>query len=88
VLPDMSQILQVEEWRHPNVVDGHRPSESDTFRHFANILVTGDAGLYRSARQPNAHWSNWPVAANCSFARRQRDAHSAAPAMIASLLAK
>jgi hypothetical protein len=57
VLPDMSQILQVEEWwRHPDVVDGHRTGEYDTIRQFANILVTGDAGLYRSSRQPNTHW--------------------------------
>jgi hypothetical protein len=60
VLPDMVQILQVEEWHHPNVVDGDRPSESETFRQFAHVLATGEAGLYRPSRQPNTHWRNWP----------------------------
>jgi hypothetical protein len=60
VLPDMNQILQVEEWHHPDVVDGSRPSESDTFRQFAHILATGNAEPYRPPRQPNTHWSNWP----------------------------
>lgn len=60
VMPDMDQILQLEEWHHPNVAAGDRPSESDTFRQLADVLVTGDAGLYRSSRRPNTHWSNWP----------------------------
>jgi hypothetical protein len=60
LLPDMIQILQVEEWHHPNVVDGDRPSESETFRQFACVLATGEAGLYRPSQQPNTHWRNWP----------------------------
>jgi hypothetical protein len=61
VVPDMIQILQVEEWRHPNVVDGERPSESETFQQFARVLAAGDAGLYHPSRQPNTHWRNWPL---------------------------
>jgi hypothetical protein len=33
VLPDMTQILQLEDWHHPNVVDNaDRPSGSETFQ--------------------------------------------------------
>jgi Family of unknown function (DUF7003) len=60
VLPDLVQILQVEEWHHPNVVDGDRPSRSEAFWQFAHVLATGEAGLYRPSRQPNTHWRNWP----------------------------
>jgi len=61
VLPDMDQILQLEEWHHPNVVDEEeRPSRSETFKQLAQVLVTGDVGLYRPSRPPNTHWRNWP----------------------------
>jgi hypothetical protein len=61
LLPDMTQILQLEEWHHPNVVDEHdRPSGSETFRQLAEVLVTGNAGLYRPSQPPNTHWRNWP----------------------------
>jgi Family of unknown function (DUF7003) len=60
MLPDMIPILQLEEWHHPNVATGDRPSESDTFCQLAQVLATGDAGLYRPSRQANTHWRNWP----------------------------
>lgn len=61
VLPEMTQILQIEEWHHPNVIEEKdRPSGSETFRQLAQVLVTGDAELYRPSRPPNTHWRNWP----------------------------
>jgi hypothetical protein len=61
VLPDMAQILQLEEWHHPNVVDdGDRPSGSETFQQLAQVLATGDVGFYRPSQPPNTHWRNWP----------------------------
>ena len=61
VLPDMKQVLQLEEWHHPNVVDDHdRPSGSETFQQLAQVLATGDMTLYRPSRPPNTHWRNWP----------------------------
>jgi len=60
VFPDMTQILQVEDWHHPNVVDVERPSESEAFRQFAQVLATGEPGLYRPSLPPNTHWRNWP----------------------------
>jgi hypothetical protein len=60
VLPAMTQILQLEEWHHPNIAVGDRPGESLTFQQLARVLATGDVDLYRPSRQPNTHWSNWP----------------------------
>ena len=61
VLPGMGQILQLEEWNHPNVVDEEeRPSGSETFQQLARVLALGDAGLYQPSQPPNTHWRNWP----------------------------
>ena len=61
VLPEMEQILQLEEWHHPNVVeDDDRPSGSETFQQLAQVLVTGDVRLYQPSQPPNTHWRNWP----------------------------
>lgn len=61
VLPEMDQILLLEEWHHPNVVDDEeRPSGSEAFQQLARVLATGDARLYRPSHSPNTHWRNWP----------------------------
>ena len=61
ILPEMEQILQLEEWHHPNVAyDEDRPSGSETFQQLARVLATGDLGLYRPSQPPNTHWRNWP----------------------------
>jgi hypothetical protein len=60
VRPDMKQILRLEEWRHPDLVNEERPSGSETFRQLAEVLATGDAGRYRPTQAPNTHWRNWP----------------------------
>jgi hypothetical protein len=61
VLPDMTQILQLEDWNHPNIVDNaDRPSGSETFQQLAQVLATGNVAFYRPSRPPNTHWRNWP----------------------------
>ena len=61
VRPDMTQILQLEQWFHPNVVeDTDRPSGSPTFQQLARVLETGDVGVYQPLTPPNTHWRNWP----------------------------
>ncbi|MFO0969231.1 MAG: hypothetical protein U0793_27055 [Gemmataceae bacterium] len=60
ILPGMEQILQLEEWHHPNVVAKEGPSSSETFQQLARVLATGDARLYRPTQPPNTHWRNWP----------------------------
>jgi hypothetical protein len=61
ILPTMLQILQLEEWHHPNVVDSEeRPSGSEAFQQLAQVLATGNRDLYRPSQPPNTHWRNWP----------------------------
>jgi hypothetical protein len=60
VLPDMVQILLLDEWNHPNLVEGELPSGSETFRQLAHVLADGDVDLYRPTVPPNTHWRNWP----------------------------
>ena len=60
ILPEMEQLLQLEEWHHPDVAAGERPSGSKTFQQLAHVLATGDVSRYRPARPPNTDWRNWP----------------------------
>lgn len=61
VLPDMTALLQLDEWHHPNVVDpDDRPSGSETFQQLAQVLATGDVAFYRPSQPPNTHWRHWP----------------------------
>jgi hypothetical protein len=60
VPPHLQQILQLEEWRHPDIAGGDRPSKSQTFRQLAEVLESGDVTRYRPTEPPNTHWSNWP----------------------------
>jgi hypothetical protein len=58
VPPEMEQILQLEEWHHPNVVDEEeRPSGSEAFQQLARVLAIGNVRLYQPS---NTHWRNWP----------------------------
>ena len=60
ILPSMGQILQLEEWLHPDVVNDQLPSGCETFQGLAKVLVTGDLSHYQPSQEPNTHWSNWP----------------------------
>jgi hypothetical protein len=57
---DLRQILQLEEWHHPNLVEGDLPSQSETFQQLARILVAGDLSIYKPSHSSNTHWKNWP----------------------------
>lgn len=61
-VPDeLEQIMQLEEWHHPDVADdSNRPGGSETFQQLAAVLATGDTGLYAPTMEPNTHWKNWP----------------------------
>lgn len=56
----LPQILQLEDWRHPDLADDERPSRSETFRMLAEVLATGDVAAYAPTLPPNTHWRNWP----------------------------
>ena len=58
---ELAQVLVLDEWHHPNVVDEKdRPSGSETFRQLAEVLVSGDIDRYQPTHEPNTHWVNWP----------------------------
>jgi hypothetical protein len=58
---EMRQILQLEEWNHPDVVDdSKRPSGSQTFQQLVEVLVSGDVQKYQPTLLPNTHWKHWP----------------------------
>jgi len=60
VRPEMEQILQLEEWHHPNLVAGETASDSETFQRLAEVLTTADPSQYKPTRGANTHWRNWP----------------------------
>jgi hypothetical protein len=60
VAPELDQLLLLDEWNHPDVAGGVRPSASETFRQLARVLDTGDVREYRPMAPSNTHWSNWP----------------------------
>jgi hypothetical protein len=60
IRPEMGQLLQLQDWRHPDVVGGERPGDSTTFRQLAWVLATGDVTHYSPGEESNTHWRNWP----------------------------
>lgn len=56
------EFLSLDDWIHPNLADGQMPSETQSFRQLAKILVTGDTSQYTLEKQGNTHWKNWPEA--------------------------
>jgi hypothetical protein len=60
VMPDMQQLLQLDEWHHPDLADDQRPSELETFRQLAEVLATGDVSRYQPTVSANTHWKHWP----------------------------
>jgi hypothetical protein len=62
VHPDMNQILQLEDWHHPDLADGELPGSTNTFSQIADVIVTGDVKKYHPRKAGNTHWKHWPVA--------------------------
>jgi len=60
ILPEMKQILLLDEWHHPDLVNGHAPSQTETFQQIARVLEANDPGLYSNGEPRNNHWKNWP----------------------------
>jgi hypothetical protein len=60
--PEVEQILQLEEWYHPDLAAGEHPSSIETFQQLAKVLETGNTDFYRPTCLPNTHWINWPEA--------------------------
>jgi hypothetical protein len=60
VPPDLEQIMQLEEWNHPDVANNERPSGNAAFQSLADVLARGDVSAYQPSDTPNTHWTNWP----------------------------
>lgn len=60
VLPEMEALLTLDEWHHPDLITGERPSDTGAFRQLAQVAATGDPGLYVPREPANTHWRNWP----------------------------
>jgi hypothetical protein len=57
---DLHELLVLDDWHHPDLARGARPSDSATFRMLATVLESGDVGAYAPTEAPNTHWSFWP----------------------------
>src|SRR4029453_17979640 len=57
---DLPLLLKLDEWYHPDVVNGDKPSDNETFQLIAKVLAKGNASLYAPTNEPNTHWKNWP----------------------------
>jgi len=62
VSTDLSLVLRLDEWHHPDVSGGEKPGQTETFQMIAEVLETGDASRYRPKLKPNTHWKHWPTA--------------------------
>ena len=59
ILPEMRQILQLEDWNHPDLANREIPSESETFQQLAKVLCTGNTDYYNPTQLSNTDWRNW-----------------------------
>jgi hypothetical protein len=58
---ELTTILTLDEWHHPDLAAGERPGQAEAFRQLASVLESGDVRLYSPTESPNTHWSNWPT---------------------------
>lgn len=60
VEPGLQPILTLDDWAHPDVYGGPKPSESEAFRQLAEVLATGDVAAYSPTEPPNNRdWRMW-----------------------------
>lgn len=58
---DIPEFMRLEEWYHPDLADGEKPSQNETFQLLARAMTAGDPAVYQPTKQPNNHWRNWPM---------------------------
>lgn len=60
LVEDLPRILTLDDWCHPDVYGGPKPSDSKDFRQFAEVLATGDVEKYSPTETPNNRdWQKW-----------------------------
>jgi hypothetical protein len=58
---DLPLVLRLDEWHHPDMSGGQKPSQTKTFQMLADVLVTGEPSRYQPAEPANTHWKHWPM---------------------------
>jgi hypothetical protein len=61
VLPILPQIMELNDWHHPDLAAGEKASDSTTFQQLAMVLETGESSQYQPSLPGNTHWGNWPT---------------------------
>ncbi len=56
----LEELLTLDEWHHPDIAGGERPSGSEAFQQIAEALANNDPARYSPTEAPNTHWTNWP----------------------------
>jgi hypothetical protein len=59
ISPELTLLLQLDAWNHPDISGGERPSSSETFQQIAKVIVTGNTQCYQPTQNKNTHWKNW-----------------------------
>ena len=57
---DLPEFMTLNNWHHPDLALGEKPSEMETFQQLADVIVTGDKTIYNTKEITNTHWTNWP----------------------------
>lgn len=53
-------FIQLDDWHHPPMMrDQLKPSQTETFKLLAEVIVAGDTSLYRPTLPANTDWRNW-----------------------------
>jgi hypothetical protein len=54
----VSKFIQTNRWRHPDIADGEKPSETVSLRSLVEALFRGDPNVFDPGR-PNTEWKSW-----------------------------
>ena len=60
VLPELEQLLVLDDWHHPDLVEDEYPSHVESLRQLAAVIETGDVARYQPPEPSNTHWRHWP----------------------------
>jgi len=60
VAKGLKKVMKLDEWAHPDVYGGPKPSASEAFQQLAEVLASGDVGKYAPTEAPNNRdWKTW-----------------------------
>ena len=57
---ELVQIMQLEEWSHPDLVNDELPSANATLKSLAEVLASGQLAAYKTPEASNTDWRHWP----------------------------